>query len=61
MEKEKVLILGFAKSGYEVAKTLIKRDYDVIINDGKGYAFADYRLLANYVVILLTIRVIIMR
>lgn len=31
----KVLILGFAKSGYEVAKALIKRGYDVIINDNK--------------------------
>ena len=35
MEYKKVLILGFAKSGYEAAKVLIKRDCEVIINDNK--------------------------
>jgi UDP-N-acetylmuramoylalanine--D-glutamate ligase len=32
-EKKKIFILGMAKSGYEVAKLLIKRNNDVIIND----------------------------
>ena len=35
MEYKKVLILGFAKSGYEAAKILIKRNCEVIINDNK--------------------------
>ena len=35
MSDKKVLILGFAKSGYEVAKTLIKYNNEVIINDAK--------------------------
>jgi len=35
MEYKKVLILGFAKSGYEAAKVLIKRGCEVIINDNK--------------------------
>jgi len=34
-ENNKILILGFARSGYEVAKILIKRGNQVIINDGK--------------------------
>ena len=34
-EHQKILILGFARSGYEVAKLLRKRDNQVIINDGK--------------------------
>ena len=35
MDYKKVLILGFAKSGYEAAKVLIKRNCEVIINDSK--------------------------
>lgn len=34
-ENQKILILGFARSGYEVAKTLISRGNQVIVNDGK--------------------------
>ena len=34
-ENKKVLILGFARSGYETAKTLIKRNNIVILNDSK--------------------------
>lgn len=34
-ENQKILILGFARSGYEVAKTLINRGNQVIVNDGK--------------------------
>ena len=34
-EGKKILILGFARSGYQVAKTLIKRGNTVILNDSK--------------------------
>lgn len=34
-EGKKILILGFARSGYEAAKFLIKRNNQVILNDGK--------------------------
>ena len=34
-ENKKIFILGFARSGYEAAKFLIKRGNDVLINDGK--------------------------
>lgn len=34
-EKNKVLILGFARSGYEAAKVLAKRGNNVVINDFK--------------------------
>ena len=34
-EKNKIFILGFARSGYEAAKFLIKRGNEVLINDGK--------------------------
>ena len=34
-ERNKVLILGFARSGYEAAKVLISRDNEVILNDNK--------------------------
>lgn len=34
-EQQKILILGFARSGYEVAKILISRGNTVIVNDGK--------------------------
>ena len=32
---KKILILGFARSGYDAAKLLLKRGNDVLINDGK--------------------------
>ncbi len=35
-ENNKILILGFARSGYEAAKVLIKRNNQVTINDGKA-------------------------
>ena len=35
-ENKKILILGFARSGYEAAKILIKRNNKVILNDSKG-------------------------
>ena len=34
-EKNKILILGFARSGYEAAKYLIQRENEVILNDAK--------------------------
>ena len=34
-ENQKILILGFARSGYEAAKLLITRGNEVIINDNK--------------------------
>ncbi len=34
-ENKKMFILGFARSGYEAAKFLIKRGNEVLINDGK--------------------------
>lgn len=34
-ENKKIFILGFARSGYEAAKFLIKRGNEVLINDGK--------------------------
>lgn len=34
-KNQKILILGFARSGYEVAKNLINRENQVIVNDGK--------------------------
>lgn len=35
-EHKKILILGFARSGYEAAKVLIHRGNEVILNDGKN-------------------------
>ena len=35
-EKKKVFILGFARSGYEAAKLLIKRGCEVVLNDSKN-------------------------
>lgn len=35
-QNKKILILGFARSGYEAAKFLIKRGNEVILNDGKS-------------------------
>ena len=40
-EKEKILILGFARSGYEAAKLLIQRGNQVIVNDGKERSLHD--------------------
>jgi len=34
-EKKKILILGFARSGYEAAKYLIQKENEVILNDAK--------------------------
>ena len=34
-ENKKILILGFARSGYEAAKVLISRNNQVLINDLK--------------------------
>ena len=34
-ENQKILILGFARSGYEAAKVLAKRGNEVILNDAK--------------------------
>lgn len=34
-ENKKIFILGFARSGYEAAKFLVKRGNEVLINDGK--------------------------
>lgn len=33
LEKRKVLVLGMARSGYEAAKLLSSKDYEVVIND----------------------------
>ena len=32
-ENKKIVILGMARSGYEAAKVLIKRNNEVILND----------------------------
>ena len=34
-KNKKILILGFARSGYETAKILINRNNTVILNDSK--------------------------
>lgn len=38
---KKILVLGFARSGYDAAKLLLKRDNYVLINDGKEREFHD--------------------
>lgn len=38
-EKKKILILGMARSGYQVAKFLAKRENTVVLNDGKEERF----------------------
>lgn len=38
-EKKKILILGMARSGYQVAKFLAKRENTVVLNDGKEEKF----------------------
>lgn len=40
-KNQKILILGFARSGYEAAKILIKRGNEVILNDSKKEEFLD--------------------
>ena len=35
-QNNKILILGFARSGYNAAKFLIKRGNDVTLNDSKS-------------------------
>ena len=44
-KNNKIFILGFARSGYEAAKFLIKRGNDVLINDGKEEEKADQEKL----------------
>ena len=39
IENKKVLILGFARSGYEAAKLLLKKNNTVILNDNKEESF----------------------
>lgn len=38
---KKILVLGFARSGYDAAKLLLKRGNDVLINDGKDKVHHD--------------------
>lgn len=40
-ENKKILILGFARSGYEAAKFLVQRDNEVILNDSKSEEVQD--------------------
>ena len=40
-ENNKIFILGFARSGYDAAKVLIKRGNQVLINDGKAMQESD--------------------
>ena len=40
-ENKKILILGFARSGYQAAKVLIKRNNKVILNDSKDESRVD--------------------
>ena len=40
-ENKKVLILGFARSGYEASKFLAKRNNEIILNDGKELQDSD--------------------
>lgn len=46
-ENKKIFILGFARSGYEAAKFLIKRGNDVLINDGKEEDKVDQEKLSE--------------
>lgn len=41
-EKKKILILGFARSGYEAAKFLAQRENEVILNDFKDEEVQDF-------------------
>ena len=40
-ENKKILILGFARSGYQAAKVLIERNNQVILNDSKEESKVD--------------------
>ena len=40
-ENQKILILGFARSGYEAAKVLIQRGNEVVLNDSKKEELQD--------------------
>lgn len=40
-ENKKVLILGFARSGYEASKFLAKRNNEIVLNDGKELQDSD--------------------
>ena len=40
-ENKKILILGFARSGYEAAKVLVNNNNEVILNDGKALSSSD--------------------
>ena len=40
-QNKKILILGFARSGYEAAKVLIKRGNTVVLNDNKNEELQD--------------------
>ena len=40
-QNNKILILGFARSGYEAAKVLVKRGNDVYLNDSKDETLLD--------------------
>lgn len=44
-KNNKIFILGFARSGYEAAKFLIKRGNEVLINDGKDESKMDQEKL----------------
>jgi len=35
MGKDSVFVLGMARSGYEAARLLVSKGYDVLVNDGK--------------------------
>ena len=47
-ENNKIFILGFARSGYDAAKVLIKRGNQVLINDGKKMQDADKDKLEEF-------------
>ena len=40
-ENQKILILGFARSGYEAAKVLIQRGNEVVLNESKKEELQD--------------------
>ena len=40
-KNNKILVLGMARSGYEVSKYLIKRGNEIILNDGGAEAKQD--------------------
>ncbi len=46
-ENNKIFILGFARSGYEAAKFLIKRGNEVLINDGKEESKMDQEKISE--------------